>query len=192
MGNASVNRVIYDRKGGELRRKFAAVFEERYPDSTFAQRATDIKLEYKRAKIFYKGQGTCVKKKDMDALQDVANKRKNYGHQDNVSCADILRAFDEGHTRTEVICHIRLEVYNSTKKTWDGVVLGDSRWTNIERSIYRIRKAHKNKILDPLKGTGGRNGTQEDYDAMASNSIKPNACGRKITHEKKEVSKILK
>ena len=83
-------------------------------------------------------------------------------------------------------------MYNSTKKPWDDVVLGDSRWTKIERSIDRIRKAHKNKRLDHLRGTGGRNGTQEDYDAMASNSFKKNACGRKITHNKKEVSKILK
>ena len=83
-------------------------------------------------------------------------------------------------------------MYNSTKKPWDGVVLGDFRWTKIERSIDRIRKSNKNKRLDHLRGTGGRNGTQEDYDAMASKSIKPNARGRNITHKKKEVSKILK
>ena len=59
-----------------------------------------------------------VKKKGMGALQDVAYKWKNAGHQDNLSRADILRAFDEGRTRTEVIRHIRLEVYNSTKKPW--------------------------------------------------------------------------
>ena len=41
-------------------------------------------------------------------------------------------------------------------------------------------------------GTGGRNGTKEYYDAMASKSIKPNARGRKVTHNKKKVSKILK
>ena len=41
-------------------------------------------------------------------------------------------------------------------------------------------------------GTVGRNGTQEDYDTMASKSIEPIARGRKITHKKKEVSKILK
>ena len=63
---------------------------------------------------------------------------------------------------------------------------------DIERSIDRIRKAHKNKILDHLRVTGGRNGTQEDYDAMASKYIKPNARGRNITHKKKYVSKILK
>ena len=83
-------------------------------------------------------------------------------------------------------------MYNSTNKTWDGVVLGDSRWTKIERSIDRIRKAHENKRLDHLRDTGGSNGNQEDYDAMASKYIKPNACGWKITHNKKEVSKILK
>ena len=38
----------------------------------------------------------------------------------------------------------------------------------IERSIDRIQKANKNKILDHLRGTGGRNGTQKDYDEMAS------------------------
>ena len=58
--------------------------------------------------------------------------------------------------------------------------------------IERIWKAHKNKRLDHLKGTGGRNGTQEDGDTMASKSINPNARGRKITHKNKEVSKILK
>ena len=100
-------------------------------------------------------------------MQDVADKWNNAGHQDNVSRAAILRAFDEGHTHTEVIRHIRLEVYNSTKKPWDGVVLGDYRWTKIERSIYRIQKTHKNKRLDHLRVTGDRNGTQEDYDAMA-------------------------
>ena len=68
MGNAYANRVIYDRKGRELRSKFTTVFEERYPDSTFVQRATDIKLEAERSKIFSKGQATRVKKKDMDAL----------------------------------------------------------------------------------------------------------------------------
>ena len=78
------------------------------------------------------------------------------------------------------------------KQQYDDVVLGDSSWTKIEHSIDRIRKAHKNKRLDHLRGTGGRNGTQEDYDAMASKSIKPNARGRKITHKKKEVIKILK
>ena len=133
-----------------------------------------------------------VKKKDMDALQDVADKWKNSVHQDNFSRTAILIAFDEGHTCTEVIRHIRLEVYNSTKKPWYDVVLGDSRWTKIERSIERIWKAHKNKRLDHLRGTGGSNFTQEDYDAMASKSINPNARGRKITHKKKEVSKILK
>ena len=132
-----------------------------------------------------KGQETRAKKKDMDALQDVADKWNNAGHQDNFSHASILRAFDEGHTCTEVIRHIRLEVYNSTKKPWDGVVLGDSRWTKIERSIDRIWKAHKNKRLDHLRGTGCRNGTQEDYYAMASNSIKPNSHGQKIAHKKK-------
>ena len=106
------DRVIYDRKGGELRSEFTTVFEEQYPDSTFAQRATDIKLEAERDKIFSKGQETRVKKKDMDALQYVADKWKNAGHQDNLSRAAILRAFDEGHTHTEVISHIRLEVYN--------------------------------------------------------------------------------
>ena len=125
-------------------------------------------------------------------MQDVANKWKNAGHQDNLSRAAILGAFDGGHTRTEVIRNIRLEVYNSTKKPWDDVVLGDYMWTKVERSIYRIRKAHKNKILDHLRGKGGRNGTQEGYDAMASKSIKPNARVQKITRKKKEVSKILK
>ena len=81
MGNDYANRVIYGRKGGGLRRKFTTVFEERYPDSTFAQRATDVKLGAERAKIFSKGQATRVKKKDMDALQDVADKWKNSGHQ---------------------------------------------------------------------------------------------------------------
>ena len=55
MGNAYADRVIYDRKGEELRSKFTTVFEERYPDSTFAQQATDIKLEAERAKIFPRG-----------------------------------------------------------------------------------------------------------------------------------------
>ena len=110
MGSAYADRIIYDRKGGELRSKFTTVFEEQYPDSTFAQRATDIKLEAERANIFSKGQSTCIKKKDMDALQDVVDKWKNAGHQEKLSRAAILRAFDEGHTRTEVICHIRLEV----------------------------------------------------------------------------------
>ena len=138
MGNAYADRVIYDRKGGELLSKFTTVFEERHPDSTFAQQATDIKLEAECAKIFSKGQATRVKKKGMDALQDVAYKWKNARHQDNFSLAAILRAFDEGHTRTEVIRHIHLEVYNSTKKPWDDIVLGDSRWMKIERSIDRI------------------------------------------------------
>ena len=111
MGNAYANRVIYDRKGGELRSKFTTVFDEWYPESTFSQRATDIKLESERAKIFSKGQATCVKKKDMDALQDVADKWKNSVHQDNFSRTAILRAFDEGHTCTEVIRHIHLEAY---------------------------------------------------------------------------------
>ena len=84
----------------------------------------DIKLKAGQAKIFSEGQATRVNKKDMDALQDITNNWKNAGHQDNFSRAAIIRAFDEGHTRTEVICHIRLELYNSTKKPWDGVVLG--------------------------------------------------------------------
>ena len=167
MGNDYADRVIYDIKGGELHSKVTAVFEERYPDITFSQRATDIKLEAERAKIFSKGQATRVKKKGMDALQDVSYKWNNDGHQENFSRTAILTAFDEGHTRTEVICHIRLEVYNSTKKPWDDVVLGNSRWTKIERSIDRIWKAHKNNRLDYLRGTGGRNGTQEDYDTMS-------------------------
>ena len=74
MVNAYSDRVIYDRKGEELRSKFTTVFEERYPNSTFAQRATDIKLEAERAKIFSKGQATRVKKKDMDSVYDVADK----------------------------------------------------------------------------------------------------------------------
>ena len=68
MGNAYTNRVIYDRKGEELRSKFTTVFEEWYLDSTFAQQATDIKLEAEWANIFSKEQATRVKKKDMDAL----------------------------------------------------------------------------------------------------------------------------
>ena len=68
MGDAYANHVIYNRKGEELLSKFTTVFEERYPDSTFAQQATYIKLEAERAKIFSKGQATRVKKKDMDAL----------------------------------------------------------------------------------------------------------------------------
>ena len=78
------------------------------------------------------------------------------------------------------------------KQQYDDVVLGDSSWTKIERSIERIWKAHKNKRLDQLRGIGGRNGTQEDYDTMSSKSIKPNARGWKITPKKKEVSKIMK
>ena len=66
MGNEYADRVIYDRKGEELRSKFTNLFEEWYPNSTFAQRATDIKLEAEQAKIFSKGQATRVKKKDMD------------------------------------------------------------------------------------------------------------------------------
>ena len=68
MGSAYANRIIYDRKGGELRSKFTTVFEEQYPNSTFSQRATDIKLEAERAKIFSNRQAMRVKKKDMDAL----------------------------------------------------------------------------------------------------------------------------
>ena len=60
--------VIYNRKGEELRSKLTTVFEERYPDSTFAQQDTDIKLEAERAKIFSRGQAMHVKKKDMDVL----------------------------------------------------------------------------------------------------------------------------
>ena len=63
----------------------------------------------------------------MDALQYVAYKWNNAGHQENFSHAAIIIAFDEGHTLTEVIRHIHLEVYNSTNKPWYGVVLGDSR-----------------------------------------------------------------
>ena len=74
MVNAYADHIIYDRKGEELLSKFITVFEERYPDSRFAQRDTDIKLEAERAKIFSKGQATRVKKKVMDALQDVAYK----------------------------------------------------------------------------------------------------------------------
>ena len=125
-------------------------------------------------------------------MQDVSDKWNNNSHRENFSRADILRAFDEGHTRNEVVRHIRLEVNKSTKKPLDGVVLRDSMWTKIERIIGRIKKANKNNILDHLRGTGGRNGTQEDYYAMSNNSIKPNARGQKITHKKKEVSKILK
>ena len=83
-------------------------------------------------------------------------------------------------------------MYNSTKKPWDDVVIGDSRCMNIERSIGRIWKSHKKKRLDHLRGTGGRNDTQEGYDEMSSKSIKPNARGQKITDKKKEVRKILK
>ena len=104
----------------------------------------------------------------MDALHDVADKWNNAGHQYNFSRAAILRAFDEVYTRTEVIHHIRLEVYNSTKKPWDDVVIRDFRWTKVERSIGRIQKEHKNNRLDHLRGTGGRNVTQEDYYEMAS------------------------
>ena len=68
MNNAYADRIIYEIKGEELCSKFTTVFEERYPDSTFAQRATDIKLEAERAKIFSKEQATRVKKKDMYAL----------------------------------------------------------------------------------------------------------------------------
>ena len=68
MSSAFADRIIYNRKGGELRSKFTTVFEEQYPDSTFDQRATDIKLEAERTKIFSKGQATRVNKKDMDAL----------------------------------------------------------------------------------------------------------------------------
>ena len=68
MGSAYANRIIYDRKGGELRSKFTTLFEEQYPNSTFAQRATDIKLEAERANIFSKGQATRIKKKNVDAL----------------------------------------------------------------------------------------------------------------------------
>ena len=67
MGNAYSDRVIYDRKGGDLRSKFNAEFVERYPNITFSQQATDIKPEAERAKIFSKGQATRVKKKFMDA-----------------------------------------------------------------------------------------------------------------------------
>ena len=42
MGNAYADRVIYDRKGEDIRRKFTTVFEERYPDITISQQATDL------------------------------------------------------------------------------------------------------------------------------------------------------
>ena len=61
MDNAYANRVIYDRKGEELCSKFTTVFEEQYPDITFAQQATDIKLKAERVKIFSKGQATRIK-----------------------------------------------------------------------------------------------------------------------------------
>ena len=77
MGNYYANRVIYDRKGEELCSKLTTVFEEWYPDSTFYQRAMDIKLEAERAKIFSEGQAARVKKKDMGAFQDLADKWKN-------------------------------------------------------------------------------------------------------------------
>ena len=110
MVNVYDDRIIYDRKEEELHSKFTSVFEEQYPNSTFFQRATDIKLEAERANIFSKGQATRIKKKGMDALQDVSYKWKNAGHQDNFSRSAILRAFDGDHTCTEVIHHIRLEV----------------------------------------------------------------------------------
>ena len=59
-----------------------------------------------------------------------------------------------------------LKCTTQQRNLWDNVVLGDYRWTNIERSIYRIRKAHKNKRLYHFRCTGGRNGNQEDYDTM--------------------------
>ena len=81
MGNDYANRVVCDRKGEELDSKFTTVFEERCPDSTFAQQVTDIKLEAEQADMFSKGQATRFKKTDMDALQYVANKWKNSVHQ---------------------------------------------------------------------------------------------------------------
>ena len=89
VGNAYDDRVIYDRKGEDLLSKFTTVFEDIYPDSTFFQQAMDIKLEAEQTKIFSKGQATRIKKKGMDALQDVAYKWKNTGHQDNFSRAAI-------------------------------------------------------------------------------------------------------
>ena len=68
MGNAYTDQVIYERNGEELRSKFTTVFEERYPDSTFAQEAMDTKLEAEWANIFSKGQATRAKKKYMYAL----------------------------------------------------------------------------------------------------------------------------
>ena len=68
IGNAHSDRVIYYIKGEELISKFTTIFEERYPDSTFSQRAMDIKLEAERARIFYEGQVTRVKKKGMYAF----------------------------------------------------------------------------------------------------------------------------
>ena len=94
MGNAYADRIIYDRKEEELLSKFNTVFEYRYPNRKFPQWATDIKLEAERAKIFFKGKTTRVKKKGMDALQYVAYKWNNACHQDNFSRAYIIRAFD--------------------------------------------------------------------------------------------------
>ena len=68
MGSAYADRIIYDRKGEDLRSKFTTIFEEWYLESTFAERATDIKLEAEQAKIFSKGEEMRVKKKDMDSL----------------------------------------------------------------------------------------------------------------------------
>ena len=68
MGNAYADRIIYYGNGGDLLSKFNTVFEDRYPDSTFSQQATDIKLEAERAKIFSKGQATRIKNNYMDAL----------------------------------------------------------------------------------------------------------------------------
>ena len=66
----------------------------------------DIKLEAERAKIFFKGKTTRVKKKGMDALQYVAYKWNNACHQDNFFRAAIKLM---GNTYADRIIYDRKE-----------------------------------------------------------------------------------
>ena len=189
-GSAYPHRADYDREGESLRNKFKEEFTKVYPDSSFANRVKVISEEKTRAAIFAKGQATHKQysERDKGTLDDVARLWDTVGQQNNECRLAIYNAIkDGGHSTAAISRYVRLSVFSTKKKPWNGVAHNNKIFKIIQSTICRVKIAMKKGKMNGVVNGGGRNDKGRST-VLKSKSVSAGVRGRKILSKKRAVS----
>ena len=172
-----LQRMMYDKSGQELRRKFKAAFSLRFPNITYSERVNQIAADKKEKEIYAKGRETRENMQHLSALEKVVLSFNSIPGtmQTNLFRVNVVNAL-KIHTQAEVGRYIRINAFNPNVYPFDGNASKDKKYLCIQQIIHRVSKTHREGKLDDI---------HDNSSALKSKSVNPKARGRKVTNARK-------